>query len=59
MSGPVFSLVYDGGLFFNIYHNETDAHYKPIFTLESIVYIKLHILEDKYALAKILGIPQL
>ena len=39
-SGPIFNLRYDGRLFFNTYHNDSDTHQKPTFYLQSTVFIK-------------------
>ena len=38
-AGPIINIRYDGGLFFNTYHNEADKHLQDIHTLDSIVCI--------------------
>ena len=53
-SGPVFSLKYDGGLFFNTYHNKINAHQPPTFQLDSIVYTQTKATDT--ALAKSISI---
>ena len=40
-AGPLFNLPYDGDIFFNTYHNNTDTHRSQIYQLNSTVYIKL------------------
>ena len=39
-AGLLFNLHYDGGLFFNTYHNEADHHISPTFHIDQIVYIQ-------------------
>ena len=38
VTGPIFDLHYDGGLFFNTYHNEVDVHIVSTFQPEQVVY---------------------
>ena len=58
--GPVFDLKYNGGLFFNTYHNEADTHRMGTHThtLDSIVYIKLHHTSPIHVAVKVIGLPQ-
>jgi hypothetical protein len=56
-AGPMFDLHYDGGLFFNVYHNEADDHMAPTFAPDQIVYFQPKANENKYIQAKVLGIP--
>ena len=56
-AGPIFNLRYDGGLFFNTYHNEADIHLQATHTLDSMVYIKINNTPEQYIAAKVIGIP--
>ena len=56
-AGPIFNLRYDGGLFFNTYHNDADMHLQDTHTLDSIVYIKIKDTPEQYIAVKVLGIP--
>ena len=40
VAGPISNRHYDGGLFFNTYHNEADIHRLTTFSLNPIVYSK-------------------
>ena len=41
-AGPIFNMNYDGGLFFNTYHNEADTHLMSTYALGSIVYVRIN-----------------
>ena len=56
-SGPVFNLHYDGGLFFNTYHNEAESSQAPIFQLNQTVYFEPQHGSGTYIHGKILTIP--
>jgi deoxyuridine 5'-triphosphate nucleotidohydrolase len=56
-SGPLFNLHYDGGLFFNTYYNEADAHRPPEYSLHQQVYFKPQTNSTLFTPAKILAIP--
>ena len=56
-AGPLFNLPYDGGIFFNTYHNNADLHIKPTFKLHQTVFIPQLNDKNKYISCKILGIP--
>lgn len=57
-AGPIFDLKYDGGLFFNTYHNKADTHRMGTHTLDSIVYFKLHHNSPLHVVTKVIGPPQ-
>lgn len=57
-AGPVFNLKYDGGLFFNMYHNEADTHRMCTHTLYAIVYAKIHYTLHVHVATKVIRLPQ-
>ena len=58
-AGPVFDLHYDGGLFFNTYHNEAEQSIVPTYTIDQNIYFqpKTHDTTPTYTQGKILGLP--
>ena len=57
-SGPIFDLHYDGGLFFNTYHNEADTNISTTFAQDQIVYFQPSTTDNTaYVKAKVIGIP--
>ena len=56
-SGPIFGLHYNGGLFFNTYHNEADLHIAPTFATGQIVYFQPQTENEVHVQAKVIGVP--
>ena len=56
-SGPLFNLHYDGGLFFNTYHNEAASTQAPTFQLDQTVYFETKLGSGDFIHGKILTIP--
>ena len=56
--GPIFNNKYNVGLFFNTYHNKEDIDMKPIYDLDSIVYIFPKANRSRYIATMIIGVPQ-
>ena len=57
-AGPTFNMNYDGGLFFNTYHNEADTHIMSTHALDTTVYVKLNHNSNIHVAAKVIGISQ-
>jgi len=55
--GTVFSLKYDGGFFFNTYHNKAYTHRSNTFQLDSIVSAQIIASGTTYAPSKFIGAP--
>ena len=56
-SCPIFNLHYDGGLFFNTYHNEAASTQAPTFQLDQTVYFEMQLGSGNFVHGKILTIP--
>lgn len=58
-AGPIFNLPYDGGIFFNTYHNEADLHQRPTFNINDTVFIPKLKNSKEYVSCTVLGLPPL
>ena len=56
-SGPLFNLPYDGGIFFNTYHNGADMHQRPTFDINQTVFMPKLNNPEQYITCKVLGVP--
>ena len=56
-AGPIFNLPYNGGIFFNAYHNKADNYRSLSHSLDATVSVKPYATDHTCIPAKVIGVP--